>query len=147
MQANAFTKKNKPSVKSSNQTISYLMKNLDLIKNINKFNRVSRKSQRRRSFSGIDHRRYSKNTSGAITPILSAKRKGDEVTFDMKSETKKNMRECKAESVNFNPTSNLNTSLYNEKMHNTVSGYYYDSEATKVPNFYMRPGPSSYQQN
>jgi hypothetical protein len=66
------------------------MRNLDLIKNINKFNRVSRKS-RRRSFSGIEGKRYSKNTSEAITPaMLSAQReKIDEISFDVKSDQRK----------------------------------------------------------
>lgn len=32
-------------------------------------------------------------------------------------------------------------------MHTTVSGYYYDSESKNVPNFYQRPGPSTYQQD
>ena len=73
LQTNAFKHKGKNSLKGSNQTISYLMRNLDVIKNINKFNRISKKSRRRSSFSGIEGNRTMKSPkSGSETPTLSA---------------------------------------------------------------------------
>ena len=32
-------------------------------------------------------------------------------------------------------------------MHKKPQGYYYDSNSVKIPNFYSRPGPGSYQKD
>jgi len=40
----------------------------------------------------------------------------------------------------------LSTSqLYDETSHKKPNGYYYDSNSTKVPRYYNRVGPASYQ--
>ena len=121
------------------------MRNLDVIKNINKFNRItSKKSRRRGSFSGIEGSRNLKSPkSGCDTPTLSAhKYRDEEILEKPKSETKK--REFLT-STQLKQSSKLGGSVYNEKLHYTVSGYYYDSDAQNIPNFYSRPGPSTYQ--
>ena len=70
------------------------MRNLDVIKNINKFNRISKKSRRRGSFTGIEgSRNFKSPKSGCDTPTLSAyKYRNDENTDKPRSESRK--REC-----------------------------------------------------
>lgn len=109
------------------------MKNLDLIKNINKQNRLA-SNKRRRSHSGAE-RRYPVRSATAASPTMSQTNK----SFDMPKNNRKSRQS--------NLEHELGKSLYDSKLHAQVGGYYYDSNSGKIPNFYQRPGPGSYQQD
>ena len=128
------------------------MQNLDIIKNLN-FDNNKRTRQTSINARTLPDKKYemfytAPSPGGQMTEqVRSAKysvRNSGRVTSQVKADRSRS-REKSVKSSAKGPMTLSASVLYDEASHKKPNGYYYDSTSTKVPRYYNRAGPASYQ--